>query len=246
MKGAAHMPAKKADTPEVNIPPIEIKYFRIRLVGDSPLIVHAWSAKAKQQMLDKQMGKARPKKEKRDPQHDYEEAFYRTSEGAAAFPTLAFKSAAVSAARQVEGLTMTYLRGAFHVVGELVEVEGAPRVREDMVNIGSIKTVADLRYRPEFVEWAVELVVRMNVRALTLEQLLHLFNQAGFSVGIGEWRPERKGNNGMFHVEDVSAMDPRDVRPITSAVAVATNWNTPDDGYSLVGVEDDEESEEDA
>ncbi len=185
----------------MDIPAIEIRTYVLRLVGDSPLIVHAWSAKAKQEMLDKQMGKARGKKEPKDPHADYEGAFYRLPSGAPGFPTIAFKAAAVSAARQVEGLTMTFLRGAFHTVGEHVEIEGTPHMREDMVRIGM--GTADIRFRPEWTEWSVNLMVRLNTRSLTLEQLIHLFNQAGFSVGVGEWRPEKDGRNGMFHIDTV-------------------------------------------
>lgn len=193
---------KAPETSGISIPPIEIKAYVFRFVGDSPLICHAWSAKAKLEMLDKQMGKARGKKEPKNPQLDYEQAFYRTEDGAPAFPTIAFKAAAVNAARQVEGLTMTFLRGAFHTVGELVKIEGEPRMREDMVRVGM--GTADIRYRPEFVDWAVDMKVRLNTRSLTLEQLIHLFNQAGFSVGVGEWRPEKDGRNGMFHVEKIN------------------------------------------
>lgn len=191
----------KATGTVIEIPPIEIKTYVLRIVGDSPLIAHAWSQKAKQEMLDKQMGKARGKKEPKDPQRDYEGAFYRMPDGEPGFPTIAFKAAAVSAARQVEGLTMTFLRGAFHTVGELVEIEGDPQMREDMVRVGM--GTADLRYRPEFPTWAVNLTIRLNIRSMTLEQLIHLFNQAGFSVGVGEWRPEKDGRNGMFHVDGV-------------------------------------------
>ena len=187
----------------IEVPPIEIKTYVFRIVGDSPLICHAWSKKAKQEMLDKQMGKARGKKEPKNPERDYEEAFYRTEDGKPGFPTIAFKAAAVGAARQVEGISMTFLRGAFHTVGELVEIEGDPRMREDTVRLGGPGNTADLRYRPEFPIWAANLVVRLNTRALTLEQLLHLFNQAGFSCGVGEWRPERNGGYGMFHVESM-------------------------------------------
>jgi hypothetical protein len=188
-------------TGAIAIPPIEIGAYIMRIVGDSPLIVHAWSAKAKKEMLDKQMGKARAKKEPKDPQRDYEDAFYRLPDGSPAFPTIAFKAAAVGAARQIDGLKMTFLRGAFHTIGELVEIEGTPRMREDMVKI-SMDT-ADIRYRPEFPEWAVNLRLNVNTRALTLEQLVHLFTQAGFSEGVGEWRPEKNGRFGMFHVESI-------------------------------------------
>lgn len=184
---------------DVMVPAMELKTYVIGIVGDSPLIVHAWSQKAILEIEGKQQGKAKGKKEPRNPEQEYEAAFHRLPGGAPGFPTIAFKAAAVSAARQVDGLKMTFLRGAFHVVGELVEIQGMPEMRTDMVRIGM--GTADVRYRPEFKEWSTQLKVRLNSRSLTLEQLLHLFNQAGFSVGVGEWRPERNGSYGMFHVE---------------------------------------------
>ena len=44
-----------------DIPAIEISTFELTLVGDSPLIVHAWSEKAKKEILDKQMKVAKTK-----------------------------------------------------------------------------------------------------------------------------------------------------------------------------------------
>jgi hypothetical protein len=193
-------PGKPAET-VLNIPAIEIKSYVIRIVGDSPLITHAWSEKAKKQIADKQQGKAVARKEPKNPEQEYEGAFYRLPDGTPAMRAIAFKSAAVDAATQLSGLTKVFLRGAFHVVGDLVAVEGVPQMREDMVKISM--DVADIRYRPEFLTWAVNLTVRVNARAITLEQLIHLFNQAGFSSGVGEWRPQKDGTNGMFHVEGV-------------------------------------------
>lgn len=188
------------------IPPIRIIPLRLRLVGLSPLICHAWSQKAKSAMLDKQMGKARAKKEPKDPEADFLASFYRLPDGRPAFPTLAFKAAAVGASRQIEGLKMTFLRGAFHVQGELVAIESPnpARRREDIVRLQG--GVADIRFRPEFDPWAVTLPVNLNATSMTLEQLVHLFNMGGFSQGVGEWRPERDGSFGMFRVESVEQL----------------------------------------
>lgn len=46
---------------EVIIPAINIQTAVIKVVGDSPLIMHKWSEKAKKEMLDKQMKKAKTK-----------------------------------------------------------------------------------------------------------------------------------------------------------------------------------------
>lgn len=184
------------------IPDLNISTVLIRLVGDSPLICHAWSEKAKRQMRDKQMGKATAGKEHKDPNADYEAAFYRLDDGRPGFPCIAFKAAAVSGARQLKDMKMTFLRGAFHIDGELVPIEGEPQMREDMVRVGM--GTADIRYRPEFPEWSVVLPVKFNRNAITLEQVVGLFNVAGFAVGVGEWRPEKDGPYGRFSVASVA------------------------------------------
>ena len=55
------MATKKAATEVIEIRPIEIKKVTIRIVGDTPLIMHAWSEKAKRMMLEAQMGIAKGK-----------------------------------------------------------------------------------------------------------------------------------------------------------------------------------------
>jgi hypothetical protein len=191
---------KATNAATLEIPPLTVREVSIRLVGISPLIVHAWSKKAREEMLAKQMGKAQPKKAPKDPQQDYQEAFYYCEDGRYGFPAVAFKSAAVDAATQVSGLTKVFLRGVFHIIGEMVPIEGEPRMREDMVRVGM--GTADIRYRPEFPTWAANVPVRFST-AIQLEQIVHLFNQAGFSCGIGEWRPQKDGPYGMFKVDSV-------------------------------------------
>lgn len=197
------MPVKSASPSTLEIPELRISEVNITLVGDSPLIVHAWSKKAREEMLAKQMGKAQGPKAKKDPEQDYKEAFYYLPDGRYGFPAVAFKAAAVDAASQLSGLTKVFLRGAFHVIGEMVPIEGEPRMREDMVRVGM--GTADIRFRPEFPEWSVTVPVRFST-AITLEQIVNLFNQAGFSCGIGEWRPQKDGPYGMFHVEGVEVV----------------------------------------
>lgn len=62
--------AKKTET--VEIKPIEIKQVTLRIEGDTPIIMHAWSEKAKKMMLDAQMGLAKgKKKEAKNPIDDF-------------------------------------------------------------------------------------------------------------------------------------------------------------------------------
>jgi hypothetical protein len=212
MKMAA---AAKKENVGIELPALNIGLMEVTLIGDSPLIVHAWSAKAKKEMLFKQMKKAKAAKEAKDPMADFEDSMYRMNDGGYGFPSVAFKNAAVTAGTSVAGLTKIQARQAFHILGEDADIEGAfegsksrvnlvrieggePSMREDMVKIAM--GTADLRYRPEFSEWRAKILVRYNTNVLSESQILNLLNVAGFAVGVGEWRPERDGQYGMFHV----------------------------------------------
>lgn len=74
------MATKKATEEEtmlaIEIPAIEQKVFNLTIVGDSALIVHAWTEKAKKEILDKQMQKASKGKEKKNPIRDYVTSMY--------------------------------------------------------------------------------------------------------------------------------------------------------------------------
>ena len=191
---------KRATNEEIliQLPKLNLQTMQVNLVGDSPLICHAWSKKAKQEMLDKQMKKAKQAKAAKDPQRDYEESLYVHPEGGYGFPAVAFKASAVDACSHIAGYTKVEARGAFHINVDLVKIEGKPSPREDMVKIAM--GTADIRYRGEFRKWKCSFTVRYNANMVTPEQILNLFNTAGFAIGVGEWRPQRDGSFGMFHV----------------------------------------------
>jgi hypothetical protein len=202
--------AKAIRQTEITIPPMNIQSLEVVLIGDSPLVVHAWSDKAKKMMLDKQMKKAMPKKEAKSPEQDFIDSLYWCSpkpaspaledvqKGQFGFPAIAFKAAAVDACSHVDGMTKVAARGAFHIDGDLVRVEGAPTPREDMVRLAM--GIADIRYRAEFRAWRVRLRIRYNANVISAEQIVNLFETAGFAIGVGEHRPQRNGQCGRFHV----------------------------------------------
>lgn len=176
---------------------IDVRNVVVRIVGDSPLITHAWSEKAKQMMLDKQMKKGKQAKEAKDPEQDYQDSMYRLDDGRCGFPAVGIKACAVRGAKAL-GMVMADVRAAFHINGDLLPIEGAPRPREDMVRVGM--GTADIRYRAEFVDWSIDLPITYNARSISLEQVVAMLDAGGFGTGIGEWRPERDGQFGRFHV----------------------------------------------
>ena len=209
---------KKTETSAISIPAMKIQTFTLKIVGDSPLICHAWSEKAKLMMLQKQQKKATAGKEIRNPAREYANSLYWLSEkpdienmsdeeihnaiqnGHFGFPSIAFKAAAVDAGYQSGVLEKkTTARGAFHILGEFAEIEGTPTIREDMARIGM--GTADLRYRAEFKDWSTVLQIRLNGNAMSMEQVVNLMNIAGFACGVGDWRVAKDGTFGTFHVE---------------------------------------------
>lgn len=210
------VPQAVNDAVKIVIPELKLGLLTLTIEGDSPLVVHRFDEKGRQQMLDKQMGKAVNKKEKKDPKACFLGALHWFNEkpkleervdgvyatGKFGYPAVGIKKAMVAAARQLDGLKMTFLRGAFHVMGEgpggLVEIRGEPKMREDVVRLAT--GVADIRFRPEFWPWAMKLVIRYNISVISPAQIAHLLNTAGFAGGLGENRPERGGDWGLFHV----------------------------------------------
>lgn len=222
------------NTQTVEILPIELETVSITIVGTTPLIVHAWSEKAKRMMLDKQTGKAtKAKHEVKVPVNDFMNSLYwltekpedgKTDEDAEhnfnaaiesgakfGFPVSGIKqSAIVGAGRGGLDVKMTELRGAFFIKGatdastmDVAEIVGAaPTMREDMVKVGGMSKTADIRYRGQFDEWEIPLLLTYNKNGkYSLEQLLNCFNVGGFVTGIGEWRPERDGQMGMYQLK---------------------------------------------
>lgn len=199
-------PKRKAKVEGIELPKLELEVMELIIVGQSPLICHRWSKKAKKEILDKQMKKAKRAKEAKDPDADYRASLYileELTDGAEkgfGFPSVAFKKSAVDACSHVDGVTKVLARGAFHVLGEYVRINGEPRMREDMVRLSGVGSVADIRFRGEFPDWWAKLEIQFNKRVLSAEQIANLFNISGFAIGIGEWRPQRDGIFGRFNV----------------------------------------------
>lgn len=222
------MATKKTEV--IEIKPIEIAKLNIRIVGDTPLIMHAWSEKAKREMLEAQQGAKKGKaKERKSPVMDFINSMYWLTEkpdvdnsmsdeecekrfndaikkGAKfGFPVTAFKQAAISAAYRLGwSKDKMSLRGVFFIDSDedgMVEIKSdVPEMREDMVKIGM--GTADIRYRGEFHNWYADLTISYNTNGnYDLNSIINIINAGGYVCGVGEWRPERDGQNGMFHIE---------------------------------------------
>lgn len=190
-------------TPQrIIIPRPDMRSFKLNIVGLSPLMQNRWSEKQKRKLAEAESGAPKTKKrEPRDPVGDFEAASHRLPDGSYAFPGAAFRKAAISAVRLVDGLTMTETKQLFFVIEDLVKLKCGEPVMDDRIAKMSNGQPSP-RYRPVFWPWATTITVRYCATAVSIEQIINLMALAGECVGIGELRPERgAGSYGRFSVE---------------------------------------------
>lgn len=153
-----------------------------------------------------------------EPKEKTKEAFDEAVRNGAkfGFKTIAIKQAALSACyragiipNQTGMKSSFYLNSADsqyrHENGEELAVIKSPMppiLREDPVRVGGVTKTADLRYRPMYVDWSIDLVITLiDTGVFDLDSIINAINMGGYMNGIGEWRMERDGDFGRFHVE---------------------------------------------
>lgn len=190
----------------VEIKELNTKEVVIPIKGVSPLMIHAFSEKKKKELLDDYNKKAKSKKhEEKDPEAEYEDAKHKSQQGWEGFPAYGFKLSMKRAGKFIKGLSMTDLNMSFFIepdcpITELVKINGQSEI-DERIEINS-NGQPDVRYRPIYKDWSAKLTITFNEGAVSLEQIYQMVHIAGWSVGIGEHRPERKGGNlGRFQID---------------------------------------------
>lgn len=192
----------------IHVPRIAKAELTVRIDGITPLIVHSWSEKAKQEMRDRQQGKAKEKLPPKDPVADYNGSRYIIDKDRDGVPAAGIKAAIVGACSQFDKrLTKVLMKQVIFVHGEttemLVPIIGKPEMREDMVRVG--QGTSDIRYRAQYWPWSMNVTIEFKPRIVTAETVLALLDAAG-DGGICEWRPSApksmSGNFGRFVVSD--------------------------------------------
>ena len=197
---------------KLDIQPIRTERLCITIEGTTPLLVCAWSEKARNMILEKQTGgKGFKTKEKKVPEVDYKNSLYTSLDGWTGIPAGGLKGCLVNACRAIDGLPMTMAKRIVFVVSQgqtsrgqsLVRVIGEHKMDESMVRIDNGKT-ADIRFRAIYPEWKIQFDLDILANVITPVQAVNLVNLAGFIEGLCEHRPgapkSNTGNNGRFRV----------------------------------------------
>jgi hypothetical protein len=163
------------------------------------------------------------------PEEKYMAARILDEEGRDCVPARWIKAALVTAAQKYGeiGVNGQIVRGALFVLGDLIPIRfkgvkpwadvkpwlgetkigtyGLPTLRRDVVRVGKFPNKQpDLRYRPEYRDWSLQIQIEYEPSLISLPGLHHLIRRAGSSVGLCEWRPE-KSPAGLFGRFDIAA-----------------------------------------
>jgi hypothetical protein len=192
--------------------------FRQWLVGTSPLITHAWSEKAKREMLAKMVKAVKHAKEERKPNEEFASSLYEMGDGKYGFPVTAVKKCILSQAHKDKGIAKTSVMAGlwldFEIIQQRPALAGAlcdmpivriygsdPVMREDMVRIkGRGGSTANFAYRAQFSTWAIRLSGKLDPEQVPVEVLSWLIEGGGIATGLGDWRNEKSGVFGGFRL----------------------------------------------
>lgn len=185
----------------LEMPTVRKRWLNVTVRGLSPFLSHRFSPQAQREMEDTKEGKAKGTRKKKDPQALYLQSLYPVDgeDGQYGIPAAHFKGAIINACRHKDDRAMTQMAGVVFVEGDILPIRGsAPKMRADIVRIGH-KT-ADTRYRGEFDEWEIDLTIRIIADTASPIEILELLQLGGEMVGVGDWRPQKRGEFGRFEI----------------------------------------------
>lgn len=205
---AAMEEPKQAQGPQsVHIPAPNMQIAEFTLIGTAPYVQARFSEKAINMMAAKMTAGSQAKKgkqrEPRDFNADYENAKHVSTDGWCGIPAGAFRKAMISACRLVD-FKMTLAKLSVFVEADGIDkVDGVPLVRIhgdpeiNRMHVRNATGVADIRTRPMWKKWTVNLRVRFDQDMFSLKDITNLLARVGIQVGIGEGRPDSKDSAGL-------------------------------------------------
>jgi hypothetical protein len=190
----------------------------------APLIQNAFSQKSVEQMLAKHVGLTTTREFKR-PREILENACVRNVKGVTVMPAMAFKLAMLTGSELVKEFEKkSKLMLSFYIKGHGIPIAsvnagGNPYTpRMDIVRNSGIQRKPDIRFRPQLDTWTAKLPIEYFPDLLTQSQVVDLVALAG-QVGVGEWRPQKKGTFGTWRVTD-EMVPSKEAREIIKACEV--------------------------
>lgn len=196
---------------------------KIKIAGDSPLMLSKYTRGTIDDLKNKQTGKA--SKGRKDVQKYYEvierihwlESLPAEEEIVYDEETLnellrdnkpcvlgvaVWKSVLNTIVRCGFDTYSTKAKATFRVVDDKVPISFSKMSIDERLVPSKVGQKPILTYRPVFHDWSAEFTIKFTTDNYSAEQILAFINQAGFSNGIGTCRPGTSGTYGMFHITE--------------------------------------------
>lgn len=198
----------------IEIKPPNMNTICIPIVGIAPLCVHAFGAKAKQELMETQAQekgtttkgkgkKGRKPKTAEEYQRLYHDARHISTDGWDGIAASAFRNACIDVAI-LAGYVKTRAKLSFFVEPDgfdesdgtpLVHIQGDPEMWISHVRLST--GVIDLHARPLFKKWKAAVMVTYDADQFAAESVMNLMWRAGVQSGVGEGRPNSKMSSGI-------------------------------------------------
>lgn len=184
---------------EVAISKIAMAEMRFFLVGTSPLVPHAMSAKAAGTLIfpaPKKNAAEKATTMKHEPFSEFREAAY-SFEDADDTPTRlympagAFHAALADVAIDLVGAKKSQVARLTSVPGQKIPVWGIPQIWTTIVRSSDMNRTPDVRTLPILPRWAAIVDIKFVGSLIKPESIGNLLANAGVIIGIGDGRPQK-------------------------------------------------------
>lgn len=192
------MAARKGKDSSIEILQVQQDELYFRIVGTSPFVCNAMSAKVRQELLlpsRKKKPAERAASLKHNPLDEYRRSPYRTKDEGSptriVFLGAGFKKSMAGAALEIPGATKAQIGRLCQVPDYTVPIYGVPQLWMSTVRSAGIDKTPDVRTRAVIPEWATLVGVRYVTPNLNAQGIANLVAAAGLFIGVGDGRPEK-------------------------------------------------------
>lgn len=209
-------PRKKKAEATLDIVRVTEEALTVHIVGTSPFVCNALSAKAQRDLLLPPKKKTRSERAstlKHEPLVEYVQSAYRSRDDEDSptrieFPAAGFKRAMATAALELPGVNKTQINRLCWAEGHMIPLFGLQQIWMTGVRMADKARTPDIRTRAIIPEWATTVTLRFVTPNLNRKSVGNLIASAGIFIGVGDGRPE-KGALSFGQFEIVDADDER-------------------------------------
>lgn len=182
-----------------------MKTVSVEIRGVTPLLVHRFGE-------EEQVGKPTRNVvvEARDPRAEATKAAYIAPDGSYYFSAFGIPNAMASAGsnHKLKGSRKTLrfiVPSSVRVTSDTITILNGKGPAKDFEVDGRPVTIPAtkgriMRYRPRWDQWGAKFDLLVDETQIALDMVHQLLNEAGQSIGIGDFRPEKRGPFGTFRV----------------------------------------------